>query len=155
MELPGEGRYDIVEGSRQDPSAASHIAAIEIMMQPQLSRCSLKLLKASNAKLEAMGGPGCLVACADDTVTYLVGPPDTVVAAVLREHEEAFESIGTTLNKVKSALLLGAQCELPSDFPISPRIQCGRALAGYIGYGIVCAGVPVTVGEAQFITRDR
>ena len=118
---------------------AGHLAALAL--QP--------VLLAADRALKEHGG--CARAIIDDG--YLLGPP-AALAAVLPEYKKNLKAVGGSLNEAKSAVLLGATCELPPDFPVPRGVIYdgpGGKTGNIVGYGIVCVGIPI--GDPAFVKR--
>jgi hypothetical protein len=130
---------DAVEGGKQGGVMAGHLAALAL--QPVL-------IAADNA-LKEHGG--CARAIIDDG--YLLGPP-AALAAILPEYKKNLKAVGGSLNEAKSAVLLGATCKLPPDFPVPRGVIYdgpGGKTGNIVGYGIVCVGIPI--GDPAFVKR--
>ena len=130
---------DMVEGGKQGSVIAGHLAAFAL--QP--------VLLAADSKLKENGG--CVLAIADDV--YMLAHPDDIIA-VFPEYKANLKKVGGSINEAKSAALLGATCELPSDFPVERGAIYdgpGGTTGNLVGYGIVCVGIPI--GDPGFIRR--
>ena len=75
-----------------------------------------------------------------------LGPTEALVA-VFPQYKANLKEIGGSLNEAKSAVLLGATCELPANFPV-PRGAIyaiydgpGGKTGKLVGYGIVCVAL--------------
>jgi hypothetical protein len=72
----------------------------------------------------------------------------------LQEYKKNLRAIGGKLNEDKSKALLGAICELPTDFPVPRGVIYdgpGGKAGNIVGYGIVCVGIPI--GDPAFVKR--
>ena len=130
---------DAVDGGLQGNVMAGHLAALAL--QP--------VLLAADRALKEHGG--CARAIIDDG--YLLGPP-AALAAVLPEYKKNLKAVGGSLNEAKSAVLLGATCKLPADFPVPRGVIYdgpGGKTGNIVGYGIVCVGIPI--GDPAFVKR--
>ena len=125
----GKRAKPCTEGSHQGTAEAG-IAALATIQEP--------LESADEALVTACEG----FACADFDNTYLCGEPDAVTQA-LAEFETAIALIRTTLQHHKSAVLHGAECELPGDFPVPLGVHKCAADGAVVGYSINVASIPV------------
>ena len=83
----------------------------------------------------------------------MLGPPEAI-AVVYPDYKANLKKIGGSINEAKNAALLGATCELPSDFLVKRGAIYdgpGGTTGNLVGYGIVCVGIPI--GDPAYVRR--